>query len=255
MILRPILFLGAALAALAAPVGAQRDTASPASPGSAFKATEPQGNWSAVIARTERGHLIGNPEAETRLIEFISYTCGHCAHFAMEGDPAIDMTLVLPGKVAVEVRPVIRNALDLTISLLVLCGDPAGFKERHNAFMYGQRQWLAKAQNAPQSQQAIWARADKSSRMNAASALGLADMMVQRGQSIAEVNACIMNDAAAKKLIDNGEADFTDFGVNATPSFALDGKRLEAVHSWDALYPVLSARLAAGPAVNMPAAH
>jgi protein-disulfide isomerase len=252
MILRPILFLGAALAALAAPVGAQRDLANP---GSAFKGAEPQANWSAVIARTERGHLVGNPAAEARLIEFVSYTCGHCAHFAMEGDPAIDMTLVLPGKLAVEVRPVIRNALDLTVSLLVQCGDPAGFKERHKAFMYGQRQWLAKAQNAPQSQQTIWARADKASRMNAASALGLADMMVQRGQPLAEVNACIMNDAAAKKLIDNGEADFTEFGVNATPSFALDGKRLEAVHSWDALYPVLSARLAAGPAVTMPTAY
>jgi protein-disulfide isomerase len=81
--------------------------------------------------------------------------------------------------------------------------------------------------------------------MNAASALGWTDMMVQRGHSITEVNACIMNDAAAKKLIDNGEADFTDFGVNATPSFALDNKLLAEVHSWEALYPVLSARFAA----------
>ena len=71
--------------------------------------------------------------------------------------------------------------------------------------------------------------------------------MLQRGHSITEVNACIMNDAAAKKLIDNGEADFTEFGVNATPSFALDGKLLAQVHGWDTLYPVLSARFAAAP--------
>jgi protein-disulfide isomerase len=240
---RPLLLpAAAALAAFAAPVGAQQDLASP---DSAFKGIDPQGNWSAAVQRTERGFLIGNPKAETRLIEFVSYTCGHCASFTMQGEPAMDMTLLLPGKMAVEVRPVIRNALDLTISLLVQCGDPAGFKERHRAFMYGQRQWMAKAQNAPQSQQQIWARADKTSRMNAASALGWTDMMMQRGHSITEVNACIMNDAAAKKLIDNGEADFTDFGVNATPSFALDNKLLAEVHSWEALYPVLSARFAA----------
>jgi len=252
MSLRPLFLLGAALAALAAPVGAARDLARPTS---ALKGSKPQTKWSTVITRTERGHLIGNPAAEARLIEFVSYTCSHCAQFAIEGDPAIEMALVLPGKLAVEVRPVIRNALDLTIALLVQCGDPSGFKRRHNAFLYGQRQWLAKALSAPQSQQAVWARADKASRMNAASALGLAEMMVQRGQPRAEVNACIMDDAAAKKLIENGQADFAEFGINATPSFALDGKRLEKVHSWDTLYPVLSARFAGMVLAKQPAAR
>jgi protein-disulfide isomerase len=250
MTLRPILVLGAALAALAAPVGAKRDLASP---GSALRRAEPQANWSTAIKRTERGHLVGNPAAEARLIEFVSYTCSHCAHFAMEGDPAIDMTLVVPGKLAVEVRPVIRNALDLTIALLVQCGDPSGFKERHKAFMYGQSEWLAKALNAPQSQQAVWARADKASRMNAASALGLAEMLVQRGQPRTEVNACIMDDEAAKRLIENGKADFAEFGINATPSFALDGKRLDKVHGWDTLYPVLAARFAGMARARQPA--
>ena len=242
MILRLPAMLGAALLALAAPAAAQQTLDAPPS---AFEGVDPQGNWSAAISRTERGHLIGNPEADTRLIEFVSYTCGHCANFAMEGEPAIDLTLLMPGKIAVEVRPVIRNALDLTVSLLAQCGDPAGFKDRHRAFMYAQNEWIGRFRNAPQSQQAIWARPDKASRMNAASALGLADMLVQRGQSIAEVNACVSDDAAAQKLIDNGSADRTDFAVSGTPSFALDGKLLEDVHNWAALYPVLSARFAA----------
>ena len=241
MTLRPLASLGVALLALAVPGAAQQTLDAPPS---AFEGLAAQGNWSAAITRTERGHLIGNPDADTRLIEFVSYTCGHCASFAMEGEPAIDLTLLMPGKMAVEVRPVIRNALDLTVSLLAQCGDPAGFKDRHRAFMYGQKDWIAKFQNAPQSQQAIWARADKASRMNAASALGLADMLVQRGQSITEVNACVMNDAAAQKLIDNATADRLDFEVAGTPSFALDGKLLENVHNWAALYPLLSARFA-----------
>ena len=244
MTLRPLSLLGAALIALAAPLGAQQDLASP---GSAFKGVDPQGNWSAAAIRTERGHLLGNPKAETRLIEFVSYTCGHCASFAMEGDPAIDLTLLMRGRMAVEVRPVIRNALDLTVTLLAQCGDAAGFKERHRAFMVGQSQWLAKFQNAPQSQQAIWARPDKASRMNAASALGLADMLVQRGQSRADVNACVMDDRAAQAIIDAGTADRLEFKIPGTPSFALDGKMLDNVHSWSALYPVLSQRFAAAP--------
>jgi protein-disulfide isomerase len=236
---------GAAVIALTAPGAAQQNRLD--TPPSAFEGVDPHGNWSATIARTERGHLIGNPEAKTRLIEFVSYTCGHCANFAMEGEPAIDLTLLMQGKIAVEVRPVIRNAIDLTVTLLAQCGDPAGFKDRHRAFMYGHNQWMAKLQNAPQSQQQIWARADKVSRMNAASALGFADILVQRGMSITQVNACVMNDNAAQKLIDAGTADRIEFKIEGTPSFALDGKLLDKVHNWAALYPVLSQRFAAPP--------
>jgi protein-disulfide isomerase len=236
--------LGAAIIALMAPAAAQQTLDTPRS---AFKGVDPEGNWSAAVTRTDRGHLLGNPEAETRLIEFVSYTCSHCASFAMEGDPAIDLTLLMRGRMAVEVRPVIRNAIDLTVTLLAQCGDPAGFKDRHRAFMFSQSEWMAKLQNAPQTQQAIWARPDKASRINAASALGLADMLVQRGQSIAEVNACVTNDVAAQKIIDAGSADRTDFPIQGTPSFALDGKLLADVHNWAALYPVLSARFAAAP--------
>jgi len=211
-------------------------------PDSEFADGNRKGNWHTAIEPTERGHVIGNPEADMKLIEFVSYTCGHCANFAVQGEPAIDLVLLIPGKMTLEVRPVIRNALDLTVSLMVACGDPAKFKDRHRAFMTSQSKWLEKARQAPASQQAIWARADRNARINMASALGLSDMMTQRGQSIAEVNACIMDDAAAQALMDNGRADATEFKVAATPSFALDGALLEGVHSWDTLYPVLSER-------------
>ncbi|KPQ25505.1 MAG: Thioredoxin [Porphyrobacter sp. HL-46] len=238
MILRSLAAAGAALLALTVPGAAQQNLADP---GSDFVDDRPQGNWHAVIAKTERGHLIGDPDADTRLIEFVSYTCSHCANFAIQGEPALDLTLLMPGKMAVEVRPVIRNALDLTVTLLAQCGDPAGFKDRHRAFMYGQKDWIAKVQSAPQSQQAVWARGDKASRMNAANALGLSDMLVKRGQPLSQVNACVMDDAAAKALVENSAADNAEFSVAGTPSFALDGKLLENVHSWDSLYPVLSA--------------
>jgi hypothetical protein len=233
--------ISAACIAFAAPVAAQQSLADPQSK---FAGNNPQGNWSATVTRTERGHLIGNPKAEAKLIEFISYTCPHCAHFAMEGDPAIDLTLLGPGKMSVEVRPVIRNVLDLIVTLMVQCGDPSGFKDRHRAFMYSQNQWLAKFMNAPRSQQEIWARGNKADRMNAASALGLADILVQRGQPLAEVNACVMNDTAVNTIMRASVEDRSEFQYPGTPSFALDGKLLNEVHDWSALYPVLSARFA-----------
>lgn len=251
--IKPLL-LAAAVTATAAGLGLATGPAlaqqNLSRPDSSFQPQDNPGNWQTTIARTDRGHLIGNPQADTRLIEFISYTCPHCSDFAARGEPALEIVLLMPGKMAVEVRPVIRNALDLTVSLLAQCGDPAGFKSRHQALMLAQADWLGKARAAPESQRAIWLRGDKSGRMNAASALGLTNMLVQRGQSQSELDACIMNDAAAQKLIANGRADFDEFGVPGTPSFALDGKLLKDVSSWETLYPVLSAKFTSAPAEN-----
>lgn len=238
------LFLAAAATALALAGGAATAQQDLSRPGSAFAPQDNPGNWQTTIARTERGHLIGNPDAGTRLIEFISYTCPHCADFTARGEPALEIVLLMPGKISLEVRPVIRNGLDLTVSMLAQCGDPAGFKGRHQALMLSQADWLGKAQNAPESQIKIWLRGDKAGRMNAANALGLTAMLVKRGQSQAELDACVSNDAAAKKLLANDTADHDEFAIPGTPSFALDGKLLADVYSWEALYPVLSARFA-----------
>ena len=121
--IKPLLLAAAALALTTGPALAQQDLSRP---DSSFQSKDNPGNWQTTIARTDRGHLIGDPKADTKLVEFISYTCPHCADFAARGEPALELVLLMPGKISLEVRPVIRNALDITISLLVQCGDPAG---------------------------------------------------------------------------------------------------------------------------------
>ncbi|MFY7746211.1 MAG: thioredoxin domain-containing protein [Erythrobacter sp.] len=237
--MKPLL-LTAAAAVLALATGAA--TTQPAQ--KSLAPSENGENWSAKVERTARGHAIGKPDADAKLIEFISYTCPHCADFTARGEPPLDIVLLQPGKVTLEVRPVIRNGIDLAVTLLANCGDPAGFKGRHQALMLNQAVWLGKARNAPQSQLEIWQRADKAARMNAVNALGLTELLAQRGQSRAELDACVSNDTAAKALLANDEADAAEFGISSTPSFALDGKLLADVHGWETLYPVLSARFA-----------
>lgn len=239
--IKPLALAAAALTLVAGAATAQQDLSRP---GSTFAPQDNPGNWQTTIARTERGHLIGNPDADTRLIEFISYTCPHCADFTARGEPALELVLLMPGKMSLEVRPRIRNNIDLTVTMLAQCGDPAGFKGRHQALMLSQAEWLGKVRNAPQSQLQLWLRGDKAGRMNAASALGLTTMLARRGQSQAELDACVSDDAAAARLRANDAADFAEFAVPGTPSFALDGKLLADVYNWEALYPVLSARFA-----------
>ncbi len=241
---RPYILASIAALAVAVPLAAQTlDNSYTEFSGS----LEPQ-VWISTVERTDRGHRIGKPEAEAQLIEFISYTCGHCASFAREGDPTLELAAIGPGHVNVEVRPVIRNGLDLVVTMLAQCGDPEGFKDRHRLFMYSQDDWLAKAINAPKTQQAIWARGDATARMNAAQALDLDDMLAQRGLTTPQINACLTDDAAAKALLANGRADATDFGITGTPSFALDGELLANVHDWPGLSEALQVRFRPPPA-------
>lgn len=239
--IKPLLIsAAAALTLIAGPVTAQPQDLS--RPGSTFVPKGKSGNWENVIARTARGHMVGDPQAKTKLIEFISYTCPHCADFTAQGEPALDLTLLTTGKISLEVRPVIRNGVDLAVSLLAQCGNPADFKVRHRALMLAQNDWLDKARATPVSQQTLWQRGDKAGRMNVVSALGLTALLVNRGSSQAQLDACVADDAAARKLVENGAADAAEFKVPGTPSFVLDGKLLENVHSWEALYPVLAAK-------------
>lgn len=207
---------------------------------STFDSAPDNKNWSGEVTPTERGHLLGNAEAETKLIEFVSYTCSACAAFAMQGDPAIELSLIAPGDMAVEVRPVIRNELDVTVTLLANCGDPKKFKARHSAFLWSQNSWLKQAANAPQTQQAIWQRGDAASRLNASTALNLGARVIALGTTPSEVTACLSDEKAAQALIDKDKANKTEFGFNSTPSFALNGDLLEDVHQWQVLYPVLA---------------
>jgi len=244
----------AAASAIAIPAAAQQSGSDNPSrgqpelsnPGSAFVGDGRRATWHANVERTERGFRIGNPNADAALIEFISYTCGHCATFAREGEGALDLVLLAPGHMTVEVRPVIRNAIDLTVSMLVQCGGTEEFKDRHRMYMTRQDDWLGKARNAPQSQQALWARGDKAARASMASALDLDDMLAERGVSRVDINTCLNDDAAALALIRNGNADRDEFAVAGTPSFALDGELLANVHNWGTLYPVLSERFRPG---------
>ncbi len=202
---------------------------------------EQPSSWHNEVVVSDRGHIWGKPEADTRLIEFISYSCGVCASFAKEGDPALEYAFVSPGHVAVEIRPVIRNALDLTVSMLVACGGPEKFKGNHAMFLRSQSDWLDIAINAPQTQVAIWNRGDRNARVNLAAALDFDDMMAtRRGYTASEVSTCLADDAMAQQLLANDDADRAAFAIQGTPSFALDGNLLEGVHSWGTLYPILS---------------
>ena len=193
-----------------------------------------------TIVETAGGHRMGDPEAKTKLIEFVSYTCSHCASFERQSEGALKLAFIQPGKGTVEIRHIIRDPIDLTAVLLTHCGGPEKFFSNHTAFMLAQKSWMAKANAASQAQQQRWFTGDYAARRRAiASDLDFYAIMQRRGYERTTVDRCLNDDAYAQAQVSASFENGTKYGVSGTPSFALNGTTLEGVHSWVSLSKVL----------------
>ena len=60
-------------------------------------------NWAVTGSATPEGHhVLGNPAAKLRLIEFVSYTCPHCSHFETESEGQLKICLLYTSDAADE---------------------------------------------------------------------------------------------------------------------------------------------------------
>ncbi len=194
--------------------------------------------WDAKLSRSATGnHLVGNPAAAVQLVEFISYTCGHCAHYALDSKAPLFTGPVRQGKVSVEMRPFFRNGIDVAATLLAQCGADSRFIGNHHAILAAQNVWLKEPTN-PNSKDR-WANPDFGLKMKyVAQDLGLYKLMLGRGYSPAQLDRCLANKALGDKLADQTKDASTRIGVQGTPSFLINGE-LQSVHEWADLKPLL----------------
>ena len=197
-------------------------------------------NWSSMVAKHDGGYLLGNPEADNKLVEYMSYTCSHCYEFARTGDPAIRLFMVPTGTLSYEIRNLLRDPVDLTAALLTHCGDEEKFPANHAAIISKQAEWMETARTATQAQRTRWNFGTNAARWRAiASDLGFYDIMETRGYSRPELDHCLADDAKATALAETSQRDVEALGLKGTPSFVLNGKLLDGVYNWDTLKPVL----------------
>ncbi|WP_375290942.1 DsbA family protein [Qipengyuania sp.] len=227
----PLATLGAllALSASAAPAKPKQAVAVPAGP-----------TFAAMVEENDQGHVLGNPEASAKLVEYMSYTCSHCADFARTGDAAIRGFYLPRGKVSYEIRHLLRDPIDLTAALLTHCGAPAKFIGNHEALLKQQDDWLERARKSTQAQRTRWSFGTNGARFRAiASDLGFYAIMEDRGYTRPELDRCLADESKANAMAETSQRDIATFKLQGTPSFLLDGELLDGVYSWEALAPLL----------------
>lgn len=230
--------VGAATLGAATKPPAKKPAARPA-------AKAPARDWTKAIQYLPTGSVVkGNPAAKVKLVEFISYTCPHCAHFNAEAGQTLNASYISAGKVQVEVRPFFRNLFDVPASLLAHCGTVDRFFGNHDAILAAQDSWLEVAMHPTSAMTERWSNPDFGQRMKAISDdLGLTRLMLARGYTDAQLTACLANRPLAEKMLSLTQEAGKVYKVDGTPSFLINNKLQVDIYGWPLLKPALDKAL------------
>lgn len=189
-------------------------------------------DWTKTVARAPSGgFIIGNPAAKIRLVEYMSYTCPHCQHFAAESAGPLMRDHVAKGTVSFEVRNFLLNGLDFTFALAARCGGPARFKGNHDAIFAAQQALMtagmkfnpAPYAKNPAAGMKAWGRAS-----------GLYALMAKRGVPAPALDKCIADTAEQGRIQAMTRDAIEVRKLNGTPSFFINDEPLSG-NTWSSV--------------------
>ncbi|MBA4047225.1 MAG: protein-disulfide isomerase, partial [Sphingomonas sp.] len=130
-----VALIGLAASAIAAP------PAKRAAPRPAAKAAP--ADWASAARVSPTGTIVvGNPAARVKIVEYLSFTCPHCAAFARESSATLKGQLIRSGSTSLEYRPLTSNPLDLAAAIVARCAGPARYVAVADAILARQDDWV-----------------------------------------------------------------------------------------------------------------
>ncbi len=157
-----------------------------------------------IDTSTIREMALGDPDAPVTVIEYASFTCPHCADFHADVLPRLKADYVDTGQVRFVHREVYFDRYGLWAGMVARCG--------------GGERYFGIADMVYENQR-DWARGEPEQVVAALRRFGLTAGLTEE-----QLDACLSDGPKAQTLIawytENAEAD----GIEATPSFVIDGR-------------------------------
>lgn len=178
--------------------------------GMGFAAAQAQETTTAPATTTEAPAItvadygIGVLDAPVKIVEYMSFTCPHCAHFHADVYPKLKADYIDTGKVRLEYHEVYFDRYGLWAAMVARCGGEMRYFGITDILFDTQTEWAASDDPA-----VVVANLKKIGRT--------------AGMDDATLDAC-MNDAEmAKALVAHYETNFKADGIEGTPTFLING--------------------------------
>lgn len=247
--MKPGIFMAFAVAVVA--IAGCNSKPSDAAPRTTVKLTQVKpprgGDWTTVVAPTSAGGFVmGNPRAKVKLVEYGSMTCPHCARFDQSAAPTLIGKYVKSGQVSWEFRNYVRDAFDVSASMVARCNGARSFFPLTRAIFKEQKNWEAKIQAVPEDQLKATQDLPPGQEFAAlAKVAGFPQLAAASGVPVAKTSQCLSNADTVNQLIQIGSdanAKYPDFP--GTPTFLINGVMVDlGPVSEDQVWPALEAKI------------
>lgn len=191
-------------------------------------------NYATMVTTTPAGaYVLGNPKAKVRLVEYLSYSCSHCAHFTGEAAVPLKRDYVAKGLVALELRNLVRDPFDLAAALIARCGGPSRVFGLTEALMDRQPVWMADGQVLIAKQGEALQKMQLIPQLQLiAKESGLIALAQTKGVTPAQSNACLAAPLMHKTVIAMTKDAVEVRKINSTPTFLINNKPGPSSSEW-----------------------
>jgi len=166
----------------------------------------------AVAVLMEEGPLedivMGNEDAPNVIVEYASMTCPHCAHFYTEVFPQVKEKYIDTGKARFVFREFPLDGLAVAASMLARCSGNDRFYPMVDALFETQKTWALPGEDGKEK---------------------LLLIAKQAGFTQESFDKCLADKELFDKIVAVRKKAHEEYGVDATPSFFVNGKRLTGV--------------------------
>jgi len=156
--------------------------------------------------------VLGSATAPVTIIEYASMTCPHCAHFASTTLPELQKRYIDTGKVRFIFREFPLDALAAAGFMLARCAGNDKFMPVVDTLFAKQREWMVEKPIEP-----------------------LRGIAKQFGFTQQSFDECLANQKVLDGIQDVRDRAAEKLGVNSTPTFFINGKKLSGDQSIEAL--------------------
>ncbi|WP_411957422.1 DsbA family protein [Paracoccus homiensis] len=175
-------------------------------------------------AQTLPDITLGAEDAPVTIVEYASFTCGHCANFHEENFPKLKEEYIDTGKVKFVQRDVYFDAVGLWAGILARCGGNDKYYAVSDMLFDEQKKWLSGGSGDE-------------------IAANLRKIGLKAGMSEDQMTACWDDKATAESLIATFQSNATADEIEATPTFIIGGEKVMN-QPWDDMKEVIEAKLA-----------